>query len=248
VNNTTSVFGGFGKSSRVPDARELYWKGSAGNESGTPDLDKTDNYEIDFGVEQNYENLTVKAKVFHSWLKDYIHYNSNNVNAMNQSLNAQENVDAKIYGFDIGGVYSFTDEVYLDFGVAYQRGKKDKALTGQTDKDLANITPAKLNLALNYDYMANGTVKVEVIAADSWDDYDADNGEQELSGYGIMNLKARHDLTRNFEVTLGVDNVFDKTYAVNNTYEDLILLTDGGDVMLMNEPGRYYYINAAFKF
>ncbi len=50
-------------------------------------------------------------------------------------------------------------------------------------------------------------------------------------------------------MTLGIDNVFDKTYAVNNTYEDLILLGDtSGDVMKMNEPGRYYYLNAAFKF
>ena len=242
VNNNMNLMGGFGKSSRVPDARELYWKMSNGAEFGTPDLDKTDNYEIDFGIENNFENLSIKAKVFHSWLKDYIHYNAS------KGLNRQENVDAKIYGFDISGVYSFTDDIYLDFGVAYQRGKKDDALEGQTDKDLANITPAKLNLALNYDYMANGTVKVEVIAADSWDDYDSDNGEQELSGYGVMNLQARHDLTKNFEVTLGVDNVFDKTYAVNNTYEDLILLTDGGDVMLMNEPGRYYYVNAALKF
>ena len=211
-----------------------------------------DNYEIDFGVEQNYENLSIKAKVFHSWMKDYIHYNSNNTTKLgtkNIPYHAQENVDAKIYGFDISGVYSFTDDIYLDFGMAYQRGKKDNALDGQTDKDLANITPAKLNLALNYDYMANGTVKVEVIAADAWDDYDSDNGEQQLSGYGVMNLQARQDLTRNFEVTLGVDNVFDKTYAVSNTYDDLILLGDAsGDVMLMNEPGRYYYINAALKF
>ncbi|MCW8929347.1 MAG: TonB-dependent receptor [Gammaproteobacteria bacterium] len=243
VNNTTSLFGGLGKSSRVPDARELYWKMSSGMEVGTPDLDKTDNYEIDFGIENNFENLTIKTKFFHSWLKDYIHYNDS------KTMNRQENVDAKIYGFDVSGMYSFTDEIYLDFGVAYQRGKKDKALTGQTDKDLANITPAKLNLGLNYDYMANGTAKVEVIAADTWDNYDEDNGEQKIDSYAIMNLKARHNLTKNFEVTVGVDNVFDKTYAINNTYKDLILLGDAsGDVMMMNEPGRYYYLNAAFRF
>ncbi len=243
VNNSTSIFGGFGKSSRVPDARELYWKMSSGMEGGTPDLDKTDNYEIDFGIENNFDRLTLKTKFFHSWLKDYIHYNASKMK------NNQENIDATIYGFDVTGMYSFTDELYLDFGVAYQRGKKDKPLTGQTDRDLANIPPAKLNLGLNYDYMANGTAKVEVVAADTWKNYDEDNGEQEISSYAIMNLKARHNLTRNFEVTAGIDNVFDKTYAVNNTYEDLILLTDGfGDVMKMNEPGRYYYINAAFKF
>lgn len=242
-NNSTNFFGGLGRSSRVPDARELYWKAASGKEGGTPDLDDTFNYEIDFGMENNFENLTIKSTVFYSWLKDYIYYNADKVK------NNFENIDATIYGVDIGGVYSFNDDVYLDFGLAYQRGKKDKALTGQTDKDLANITPMKLNLGLNYDYMSNGTAKMEVVAADTWDNYDADNGEQEIDSYAILNLKARHNLSKHFELTAGVDNVFDKTYAANNTYKDLILLTDGnGEVMKINEPGRYYYINAAYKF
>ena len=242
-NASTNFFGGVGRSSRVPDARELYWKAASGKEGGTPDLDDTSNYEIDFGMENNFENLSIKTTVFYSWLKDYIYYNADKVK------NNFENIDATIYGFDIGGVYSFTDDVYLDFGLAYQRGKKDKALTGQTDKDLANITPMKLNLGLNYDYMSNGTAKMEVIAADTWDNYDADNGEQEIDSYAILNLKARQNLSKHFELTVGVDNVFDKTYAINNTYKDLILLTDGnGEVMKINEPGRYYYINAAYKF
>lgn len=248
-NNTTNFFGGVGKSSRVPDARELYWKSASGKEGGTPDLDDTSNYEIDFGMENNFENLTIKTSVFYSKLKDYIYYNAGPVGGPARTVNNFENIDATIYGFDVGGMYSFTDEVYLDFGLAYQRGKKDKALAGQTDKDLANITPAKVNLALNYDYSSSGTAKVEVIAADTWDNYDADNGEQEIDSYAIMNLKVRQDLSRHFELTGGIDNVFDKTYAVNNTYKDLILLSDGtGEVMKMNEPGRYYYINAAYKF
>ncbi|MCK5696803.1 MAG: TonB-dependent receptor [Gammaproteobacteria bacterium] len=242
-NHRTTLFAGFGKSSRVPDARELYWKMSNGMEGGNPDLDKTDNYEIDFGVDHNFKHVSFKTTLFHSWLKDYIYYNDSKMK------NKQVNVDAKIYGFDITGLYPISDELYLDFGIAYQRGKKDKALAGQTDKDLANIAPTTMNLALNYDYMENGTAKIELVAADRWDNYDEDNGEQEIAGYGIMNLQVRHNVTKIFEVTVGVDNVFDKTYAVNNTYKDLILLTDGrGDVMMMNEPGRYYYLNAALKF
>jgi iron complex outermembrane recepter protein len=247
--NETTFFGGFGKSSRVPDARELYFAQAGmvpskpGPVSGTPDLDDTSNYEIDFGIEHNFQNLTIKSSLFYSWLKDYIYYNADRM------ANNYENIDATIYGFDITGTYSFTDELYLDFGLAYQRGKKDKAMNGQTDKDLANITPAKLNLGLNYDYMASGTARMEMVAVDSWSDYDDDNGEQKLPGYAVLNLKVTHDLTKNFEVTLGLDNAFDKTYAINNTYKDLILLTDGtGEVMLINEPGRYYYINGTYSF
>jgi len=181
-------------------------------------------------------------------LKDYIYYHDK---GMTKAVNVNnfENIDATIYGFDIGGMYSFTDELYLDFGLAYQRGKKDKAMDGQTDKDLANITPMKLNLGLNYDYMAYSTAAMQVVATDKWKHYDSDNGEQEIDSYAILNLKVTHGFNKHFELTGGIDNVFDKTYAINNTYKDLILLSDGtGEVMKINEPGRYYYVNASYKF
>ena len=87
------------------------------------------------------------------------------------------------------------------------------------------------------------------MAADSWDNFDSDNGEQALAGYGVVNVRVRHDVTKSFELTAGIDNIMDKTYAVTNTYKDLTLLFDGaGDVMLMNEPGRYLYVNGTYRF
>lgn len=243
LNNSIKLFGGIGQASRVPDARELYFRSSMNMLIGTPTLDQTTNTEIDFGVENSYENLNIKTKLFYSWLKDYIYFNSG------KSMNKFENIDATIYGLDIGGSYFMTDNVYLDFGLAYQRGEKDEPLVNQTDTDLAEIPPLKINLALNYDYMHNSTARAEVVAADDWDDFDADNGEQEIGSYAVLNLKVKHELNKSFEITAGVDNVFDKTYAVTNTYKDLTLLFDGtGDVILMNEPGRYYYLNGTYKF
>jgi len=72
---------------------------------------------------------------------------------------------------------------------------------------------------------------------------------QALNGYTLVNLRVKHELSRHFDITAGVDNVFDKTYAVTNTYKDLTLLFDGaGNVMLTNEPGRYFYVNTAYRF
>ncbi len=261
--NATSnlqFFGGLGKASRVPDARELYFY-SAGNmmtageqvEVGTPDLDQTTNYEVDLGMQNKYESFTLKTKLFYSVLKDYIYYNSTKPKVDLGDVrvqNAFENIDATIYGFEISGSYYAFDNLYADFGVAYQRGKKDTQPTGpnQTDTDLAEIPPLKGNVALNYVYYQESTATVEFVGADTWKDYDADNGEQEIASWGIMNLKIDHKLPYGFGIAAGVDNVFDKTYAVSNTYKDLTLLLDGSDIMLMNEPGRYYYVNASYKF
>jgi iron complex outermembrane receptor protein len=139
--------------------------------------------------------------------------------------------------------------VYLDFGLAYQRGEKDEALPGQSDTDLAEIPPLKGNLALNYEYRDRSVAMLEIVAADGWDDFDNDNGEQKLDSWSVLNLKVKHQFIKEFNITAGIDNVFDDTYAVSNTYKDLTLLADGtGEVMLMNEPGRYYYLNAVYSF
>ncbi|MCU7844993.1 MAG: TonB-dependent receptor [Candidatus Thiodiazotropha sp. (ex Monitilora ramsayi)] len=261
LNETTKLFGGLGRAHRVPDARELYFRGAMINTSGpmpmpmnpqlgTPTLDQTRNDEIDFGIENNFENLVLKTKVFHSWLTDFIHYRSTPVPGSMMNLNRFENVDATIYGLDVSGSYFINDEIYLDFGLAYQRGEKDEPLSGQTDTDLAEIPPLKANLALNYEYANRSNARVEVVAADKWDRFDGDNGEQELDSYAVVNLKVQHQLTNQFEITAGIDNIFDRTYAVSNTYNDLTLISSGatGEVMLINEPGRYVYVNTTFRF
>ena len=240
---------GLGRSSRVPDAKELYWVGSMGNMIGTPNLDDTVNYELDIGMEKQFEDFTLKAKAFYSKLDNFIVYNASKVNKMGMAQNAYENVDAKIYGAEISGSYFATENLYFDYGASWQRGKKDDPLTGETGTNLPEIPPVKANLAATYDYDDSLSLKTEVIASARWKEYDAENGEQELGGYAIMNLKATKTFKKSFELTVGVDNVFDKTYAVSNTYKDLVLLTTGdNNVMLMNEPGRYFYTNLRYKF
>ena len=247
--DNSKYFAGIGRSSRVPDAKELYWIGSMGNMIGTPNLDDTVNIELDAGLEKQLEDFTIKAKVFYSILDNFIAYNASKVNKMGMAQNAYENVDATVYGAELSGTYFATDTFYFDYGVAYQRGEKDDPLTGQTGTDMPEIPPLKFNLAANYDYDDSLLFKAEIVGSDRWKDYDAENGEQELAGYTIVNLKATKTFKKNFELTIGADNIFDKTYAVSNTYKDLILLTTGdNNVMLMNEPGRYFYTNLRYKF
>jgi len=255
-NENTKYFAGLGKSSRVPDAKELYWMGSMGNPIGTPDLEDTINYELDIGAEVKYENTTFKVKAFYSMLKDYIAYNASNIKMMPvmgtptpMTWNAYENVDAKIYGIELSGTYIATDSIYFDYGLSYQRGEKDAPLTGQTGTNMPDIPPLKVNAAVNYDYDETLNLRAEVVASDAWNDYDAENGEQEIDSWAVLNLKGTKSFAYGIDLTVGVDNVFDSTYAISNTYKDLILLaTPGNEVMLLNEPGRYFYANLRYKF
>jgi iron complex outermembrane receptor protein len=247
ADDETKYFAGVGKSSRVPDARELYnTKPKETTLNGNPNLEQTTNYELDIGIEKYYDDGTVKVKTFYSKLKDYIYYNSNKAL---KGVNNFENIDANIYGVELSGSYYASDRVTLDAGVSYKKGEKDTLPTGQSDRDLAEITPFKLNASVAYDYDEQGDVMLSVVAADKWDSIDSDNGEQALAGYAVLNLKTTREFDNGIEFTAGVDNMLDKTYASTNTYNDLILITDGADnTILMNEPGRYMYVNAKYKF
>ena len=242
-NDSLKYFAGMGKSIRVPDGKESHYRLKVSNKLvGNPNLNETKNYEADLGMEGTYENSTFKAKVFYSALKDFIVYNA--------AETKYQNVDAKIYGAEFSGTYFATDNLYLDYGAAYQRGKKDHPLSGEpNDINLPSIPPIKANIGINYEPSSTLKLKAEIVASGKWKDYDADNGEQAISGWSVVNLKASKDIYKRFNVTLGVDNVFDRAYAVSNTYKDLTLVSGStGSVMLLNEPGRYLYANLSYKF
>ena len=229
ADENTKYFAGIGKSSRVPDARELYY-GTTNN-----DLEDTKNYQADLGFDKTIGSFNIKPKIFYSVLKDYI-YNSGSF----------ENIDAKIYGLDISGFYFMTDNFSLDYGLAYLRGKKDGEFSGN-DKDLAEIPPLKANLALNYE-QDKAKYTAEVVAVDSWDSFDSSAKEQELAGYAVVNLKYTNQLHKNFALTLGLDNVFDKVYNSTNTYQDIRYVEVGATPTLFNDPGRYGYVNLKYSF
>jgi len=243
LDNQTDIFAGIGLAHRVPDGRELYfWK--KGNLVGTPTLNQTRNTEVDLGVKKTFENSSIKAKVFYSKLKDYIYFHKKASNT-----NLFENIDAKIYGLEISGAYLASDTLSFEYGLSYQRGKKDDPLPGQTDTDLADIVPLRANLITKYSYDAKTDISFEVIAQARWKDYDGENGEQELPGFATANIKIKKELTNKLNVTLGVDNIFDKAYAPSNTYNDLTLVVAGGTQKVkLNDPGRYAYLNLTYKF
>jgi iron complex outermembrane receptor protein len=259
LNDSMRYFIGVGKSSRVPDVRELYFMSSSASSAdiliGNPSLDQTQNYEIDLGFEKVFDSFSLKTKLFYSMLKDYIAFNASNKKAKmdgtKEPYHSFENVDATIYGIEVSGLYMATDEIYLDYGLSYKRGEKDNPLKGQTDTDLAEITPMKANIGIGYDYDDSLSAKLDAVVVGDWEDYDSDNGEQAIDGYSVFNFKVQKEFESGFALTLGVDNILDETYTTTNTYRDLTLITTGklvDDVMLLNEPGRYFYLNGSYKF
>jgi iron complex outermembrane recepter protein len=248
LDNTSKLFFGIGQASRVPDARELYFKKNKGTMTmsgmtwstvtpGNDTLKDTTNQEIDLGYELQNDSMNFKVKGFYSKLKDYIYFNGSTFT----------NIDATVYGTELSSEFFISDNLTIDASASYKVGKKDNAGSG-VDSDLADIAPLRANIGTTYEYLPNGLLQAELVMSDSWDNFDKDAKEQKISGWSVVNLKAKHTFDKSIDFTIGMNNIFNKTYAKSNTYVDLTLLSAGGDVMLLNEPGRYLYTNLTYKF
>lgn len=242
LNKEHKIFLGIGQASRVPDARELYLVDK--NSSvviGNEDLKKVTNQEIDLGYETDNQFFKLKAKLFYSMLEDYIYYV--------KTTKTFTNFDATLYGAEASASVYLGNAVTLDMSGSYKVGEKDSPSATES-KYLADIAPLRGNIGVNYEYMNNSMATLEMQASDRWTKFDKINGEQEIAGWAVVNAKVKHAVNKKFDLTIGLNNIFDVTYALSNTNADLTLLTGGGtaDVMLLNEPGRYFYTNLDFKF
>ncbi|MDD5211329.1 MAG: TonB-dependent receptor, partial [Sulfuricurvum sp.] len=200
-----NIFIGIGQSVRVPDAKELYWPTSAGLHDN---LNEAKNHEIDVGAEQSVRNVHIKGTAFYSDLKDYIYAYKSGANT------TWKNIDASIIGFDLKIDVALNNEWRIDAGVAYQKGtKKDPSQLTQSDKDLAEIPPMKGRAALVFDNSFHYAI-AEWIGASS-QTADADNGEKEIGGYSILNLKYGTEIGHGFSLMTGINNIFNRTYAVS---------------------------------
>ncbi len=242
LSEAWTLFLGTGSAMRVPDPKELYFRNKMGMMVGNDNLDAVRNYEIDTGAEWNVADLNFRLKGFYNYLSNDILYNA--------TAKKYENDDAYIYGVELSGSYTYSHTLYFDGSFTWLRGKKKDPLNGQSDTDLPDIAPMKVTLAANWSPWADTMLRAEFMASARWDHIDADNGEQVIAGWGIVNLRAQNSWGEHLELTAGNDNLFDKTYALSNTYKDLTLISGGTDAptMLLNEPGRYVYANIRYKF
>lgn len=248
LNDSAMFFGGVGRSYRTPSSCERYIQGNP-SFFGNPNLKPTANTELDLGFRYEGDRWMFQVKGFYSDLKDYIYQEVNNA-----GYRSYTNIDAHIHGGDIKASVDLIYGFSLDGGLAYQRGRKDDFPDNNNDEDLGQIPPLKGRLALNYnndnpwgrmDTGLFGTVEWIHSAKDK--DADTDVGEQELPAWDIMNLRIGYQF-KAFTLNVGVDNVFDKTYAVTNAYEWDVIGGTGANPAIVNEPGRSFYASLGFDW
>jgi iron complex outermembrane receptor protein len=219
---------------------------------GNPNLKPSRNLETDLGFETKIlERLKFRTKGFYSYLGDYIYQEQKT-----SGVRTYTNIDAYLIGGDATAALDLSHGFGLEGGVAYQRGRKLSQPENNNDKDLAEICPLKAKLALNYDNHGFFAV-YEWVHSQKSKDIDSVAGETPLKGWDVFNFRAGYQFSQKegklsflngLSLNFGVDNMFDKKYAVANSYEYDPTDPGGANVKIVNEPGRFIYGSLSYKF
>lgn len=243
-----TLFGGVGRSYRTPTGTERYLQGSA-TYYGNPNLKPTANTEVDAGIRFDHKQWNLQLKGFFSELTDYIYQQKNSSNVQTYT-----NIDAYLWGGDLKGSLQLPSDFALDAGIAWQQGRKRTRPVNNYSDNLGQIAPLKTRMALNYNNAAPfGQNDAGLFGAFEWvhsnaaTDIDSYAGEKALGAWDIFNLRVGYRY-RFATLNIGVDNLFDKTYASANSYEWDVVGGTGSNPAIVNEPGRFVYGSLSFKW
>jgi len=117
------------------------------------------------------------------------------------------NVDAELYGVDAGFGTNISDHVALDGSISYVRGKRK-----DISDNLYRIAPLNSSVALSYYSDAEWSLTAEGKFYGKQGSVSQTNAEQVTAGYSLLNLHGRYAINRHFEITAGINNLFDRFY------------------------------------
>lgn len=235
----TILYAGIGHTQRFPDYWELFSPTNKLQVFNKLKPEKTT--QIDFGLQYNQDRLSAWASGYIGWIGDYIIFTQQG------AKNNVGNVDARIMGGELGTSYKLTDSWKADASLAYAWGRNSS-----DGRALPQIPPIELRLGLNYQYnkWSAGTLWRLVgsqhrVAKDQGNVIGKDFGKS--SGFGIFSINGGYEINKNFKLTAGIDNLFDKYYIEHLNRGGSSLFGYTADQQIP-EPGRTVWTKLSFDF
>lgn len=227
----------WGQAERAPD----YWERSKDSTPFTLSPERSRQW--DAGLALRSRELDLTLSLFSANIKDYLLYNS--------STRKVRNIDAQTRGGELEGRWQFAEQWRLDGGLAVVYGENQS-----DNKPLAQMPPLDGKLALGWqpNEALNFTLLGRAVAAqdrvDLWSGTVAGQDQGETPGFFTMNLSGAWQFAKGWQLSAGVDNLFDTFY-----YEHLSKSVHSSQAGLgyeqsgrIPEPGRSYWLSLNYRF
>lgn len=252
------TYAGLGYVERTPDFWELY-NTSTNQGVETEDMmgnisyrmiDNLDNLkkertaQLDIGFQAEHGAWSTWASAYAGLIKDYIllQYNGSN----DRSPLAQ-NVDATIAGAEAGIGYQFTDHLQADVSTMYAWGKNTS-----DGRALPQIAPLEGRINLRYveekyslGLLWRTVAKQNRVSLNEGNIVGYDMNESKA--FNTLALNGTYKLTDTVDVSVGVDNLLDKTYTEHLNKAGASMFGYGASEQF-NNIGRNYWMRMSMKF
>lgn len=239
---------GLGYVERMPDYWELF---SPLTGNGALDvfnhIDTEKTLQVDLGYQHEHGALSSWVSAYAGMVNDYILTEYRPMGMMGMLQAHTRNVDAIIAGAEAGISYQFTDVIQADLSAMYAWGENT------TDRTpLAQIAPLEARFNLRY-VQEKYNLGLLWRIVDDQDRVSLREGNivgYDLSpsqGFGTLSLNGTYNLSEGVNLSLGIDNLFNKAYAEH--------LNKAGNAGLgfaanqqFNNLGRNYWARISMKF
>jgi iron complex outermembrane receptor protein len=212
-----------GSKTRAPSYQELYlWlplQATGGladgrNYIGNLGLDAERSNEIAIGLDWATDRFSISPQAYFRDVDNYITGTPAAVMPANMLATMMSgsaalqfnNVDAEIFGLDLGWRLMVSERVYVDGNASYSRGRR----TDISD-DLYRQAPPNGSVAVNFSGTA-WSLRGEVVAYDRQDRVSLVSGEQPSAGYAIVNGQLTWNASRSLRLELHANNLLDRGY------------------------------------
>ena len=231
---------GLGHAERPADYWEAYHTWNVHHNLSTRPK-KERNTQLDLGWVYGGEKNSGSLSLFYSHVQDFI---------LRRPANDYANVNARLYGFEADYTHSFSDAFSMNAALAYTRGD-DRT----NDAPLPQIAPLEANLTAKYargKTEANAVWRLVARQNRFHKGYGSVTGTDSgaAGGFGILSLSLAYRPDTNITFSLGVDNLFNKTYSefVNHTELADVAGFAPPSKAHINEPGRTVWFKTNYRF
>ncbi|PHM49511.1 TonB-dependent copper receptor [Xenorhabdus miraniensis] len=234
-------YAGVGYTERFPDYWELF-SGKAGEDAFT-NIKAEKTTQLDIGAQYNDQYLKGWVSAYVGKVNDFILFRYGEKNRNNQA----HNIDATIMGGEMGVAYQLDDHWKTDASLAYSWAQNTT-----NHRPLPQTPPLEARFGLTWehgDWTSSSLLRLvnsqHRVAINEGNVVGKDFNSSK--GFAILSANAAYKVTKNIQVSAGVDNIFNKTYS-----EHLNLAGNSGfgysGNTQVNDPGRTYWARVNVKF
>ena len=242
LNGNNQYYLGTGHAQRIPDYWEIMKANPDNLSTKAFDLEPEKTTQLDIGWIYQAD-IEISTSLYYGKVDDYILVDSNT------PMTSAYNIDATIWGGEVGITYPFTEQWSAQTTLSYSHGENDTQ-----DTPLGQISPLEGRISVNYEGQAwtAGLFWRLVAAQDRVSIGQGNISGQDLaesSGFGTLAINGSWKHGDTVLVSFGIENLFDITYAEHVSRSGAGNDIPGSEPMFqVNEPGRTAWVKLDYTF